>query len=76
MIKKSKMVKESTLDKMRREAMKAQDYDTVIGLNDIESEIENKLLKARLKGMFGGYGSAMAGFTIGAVIVHSIKTKD
>jgi hypothetical protein len=72
---KNKGVKESVLDTMRAEAMDAADYSTVRMLNEIETEMENKLLKERLKGIFGGYGSAMAGFAIGAVVINQIKSK-
>lgn len=76
MFRKNRDIKESTIDTMRAEAMEAEDYSTVRMLNDIESEMENKLLRERLKGMFGGYGSAMAGFTIGAVIVTRLKSRE
>jgi cysteine synthase len=75
MFNRTKGIKESTLDSMRVEAMNAEDYDTVIKLNDIESEIQTKMLKERLKGIFGGYSSAMAGFAIGAVLVNTVKSK-
>jgi hypothetical protein len=74
MFNKNKEVKESTLDTMRAEAMDAEDYSTVRKLNDVESEVEDKLLKERLKGIFGGYSSAMAGLAIGAAVVK-IKSK-
>lgn len=76
MFRKNKDIKETTIDTMRQEAMDAEDYSTVRMLNDIESEMEKELLKERLKGMFGGYGSAMAGFTIGAVIVGRLKSRE
>ena len=76
MFRKTKDIKESTLDSMRQEAMDAKDYSTVRMLNDIETEMQVKLLKERFKGMFGGYSSAMAGFTIGAVIVSQLKSRE
>jgi hypothetical protein len=76
MFKKTKGIKESTLDMMRAEAMEAEDYTTVRMLNDIESEIQDRLLIERLKGIFGGYGSAMAGVAIGVVIINRVKSKD
>lgn len=75
MLKREKVEKTETLDEMREKAMDAEDYETVKKLNDIESEMNNKMLNERLKGIFGGYGSAMAGFTVGAIIASIFKSK-
>jgi formate dehydrogenase maturation protein FdhE len=75
MFKNNKEVKDSTLDEMKAKAMEAQDYETVRKLNDIESEMQSKLFKERMKGMFDGYSSAVAGFIIGAIIVSMINSR-
>lgn len=66
--------KETKIDEMKAEAMEANDYDTVSKLLDIESEMDDKLLKERIKGIVSGYGTAMAGVAIGAVVVK-VKSK-
>lgn len=75
MFRKKKENEESTIDVMKAEAMDAEDYGTVKMLNDVETEMQEKLLKERLKGIFGGYGSAVAGFAIGAVVKQVVKSK-
>jgi hypothetical protein len=75
MFKKKQVVKESALDELRQKAMKNEDYVTVMGLNDIESEMKTQLVKVQLKGIIYGYGSAMAGVTLGAIVVNRIKKK-
>lgn len=76
MFKKHKKSTESTLDTMREDAMNAEDYNTVRKLNDIESEMESKVIKSRVKGIFSGYGSALAGFAVGATIMNKLKSRD
>lgn len=73
MFKRNRNVKESTIETMKAEAIAAGDYGTVRKLMEIEAEMERKVLSARLKGIFSGYGTAMAGITIGRVVSRTVR---